>query len=343
MSAEKTIKRILISRTDSIGDVMLTLPLCGIIKSHDTNTELVFLGRTYTRPVIDCCGHISEFVDWSVLEKLDESEQVEFFRNLKLDIVIHVFPNKTIARVAKLAGINKRIGTTGRIYHWLYCNDLVLLSRRNSVLHEAQLNIRLAKNIIGNTNYEWNNLKDYYGFSAPEISDSAVSNLIDINKYNLILHPKSKGSAREWPLSKYKSLVESLPEDQYTIFISGTPEEGILLKDWLETLPTRVYNITGKLSLTGFISFISKADGLIAASTGPLHIAAALGRFALGLYPPIRPMDPLRWAPLGSNAHYLVLDKKCSACRDNPSECFCMKDLEVMDVIKKIQKNSTKA
>ena len=42
-----------------------------------------------------------------------------------------------------MARIAERIGTTNRIYHWRYCNELVRLSRRNSVYHEAQLNLRL--------------------------------------------------------------------------------------------------------------------------------------------------------------------------------------------------------
>lgn len=67
------------------------------------------------------------------------------------------------------------------------------------------------------------------------------------------------------------------------------------------------------MNLKQFISFIAAADGLIAASTGPLHIAAALGKVALGIYPPIKPMHPPgRWAPLGKNASYLVLEKKAA-------------------------------
>jgi ADP-heptose:LPS heptosyltransferase len=44
---------------------------------------------------------------------------------------------------------------------------------------------------------------------------------------------------------------------------------------------------------------------LVAASTGPLHIASAVGIHAIGLYPSKRPMHPGRWMPLGGNASYL--------------------------------------
>ena len=48
----KDLHKIIISRTDSIGDVMLTLPLCVWLKEKYPNTELVFLGRTYTESIV---------------------------------------------------------------------------------------------------------------------------------------------------------------------------------------------------------------------------------------------------------------------------------------------------
>ena len=75
------------------------------------------------------------------------------------------------------------------------------------------------------------------------------------------------------------------------------------------------------------ISFLNHADGLVAASTGPLHIAAALGKHALGIYPPIRPMHPGRWAPLGERAEFAVMDKSCSECRNISVQCYCMNEI----------------
>ena len=43
---------IIVSRTDSIGDVMLTLPMMGMLRGHYPKARLVFLGRTYTEPVL---------------------------------------------------------------------------------------------------------------------------------------------------------------------------------------------------------------------------------------------------------------------------------------------------
>jgi ADP-heptose:LPS heptosyltransferase len=74
------------------------------------------------------------------------------------------------------------------------------------------------------------------------------------------------------------------------------------------------------------MTFISKADGLVAASTGPLHLAAALGIPALGIYPPIRPMHPGRWAPVGPNARVFVKPEYCEDCR-RTGDCHCIREI----------------
>ncbi|MCB0778620.1 MAG: hypothetical protein KDC03_03595, partial [Flavobacteriales bacterium] len=71
------------------------------------------------------------------------------------------------------------------------------------------------------------------------------------------------------------------------------------------------------------IALIGASDALVAASTGPLHIAAASGKRAIGLFAPRRPIHPGRWAPLGPDAHALVHDPDCPTCASGrPCDCI---------------------
>ena len=54
---------IIISRTDSIGDVVLTLPVAGILKRNFPNLQIAFMGRSYTKPVIEACKYVDTFID----------------------------------------------------------------------------------------------------------------------------------------------------------------------------------------------------------------------------------------------------------------------------------------
>ena len=310
-----TYKNILISRTDSIGDVVLALPMAGVLKELFPDCNVIFLGRDYTKVIIDSCKYIDRFVSWDEIVKSGETEGLTQFKSLKADVIIHVFPRKSIADMAKKAGIPLRIGTTHRHYHWNTCNRLVGLSRRKSIHHEAQLNLKLLVSLGAKKKFDLSEIPKYYGLSKINPPAAKYKSLLSKEKFNLIIHPSSKGSAREWGMKNYQGLLDILPGNKFKVFISGTEEEGQMSRPFLMDKYPDVVDMTGKLSLPELIGFISEADGLLAASTGPLHLAAALGKYALGLYAPMRPIHPGRWAPLGENAAFIVKEKYCSKCR----------------------------
>jgi ADP-heptose:LPS heptosyltransferase len=136
-----SIKKIILSRIDSIGDVILTLPVAGALKEANPDIEIVFLGKKYTRDIVSTSVHIDSFLDWDEIREFSEPEQIRVLKTINADAIVHVFPVKEIAHLAKRANIPLRIGTTGRLYHISTCNKLLPVSRKKSDLHEAQLNL----------------------------------------------------------------------------------------------------------------------------------------------------------------------------------------------------------
>jgi heptosyltransferase III len=333
-------KRFIISRTDAIGDVVLTLPVAGIVKNEFHDCTVIFFGRTYTKPIIDACQHIDEFINYDDFAKLSSTGKKDFLKSIKADIIIHIFPRSDIALAAKSAGIKMRIGTTNRIYHWWTCNKLVKLSRRKSDLHEAQLNTKLLSPIGINADVTTAELANYSGLKKIKPLPGKFNKYFSTEKFNLILHPKSHISSREWSLDRFKELIYLLPSEKFNFLITGSEKEKELLRDWITTLPSHVNDCTGQMTLDELISFIDNSDGLVAASTGPLHIASALGKYAFGIYPPIRPLYPARWSPIGKNAHHFVMNKTCSDCKNSPHQCHCMNEISASQVAQKILKVS---
>lgn len=330
------IRNLIISRTDGLGDVILTLPLAGLMKKLHPGVKISFVGRSYTGPVIAACEHIDEFINWDEISKDTSRKQIEFFKSLQADAIVHVFPNKELARIAYLSKIPLRVGTSHRFHHWLYCNRLVHVGRKRSPLHETQLNARLLHPLGVEAPPSPGDLIPLMGLTRPAELNETFAHWIDPSRFNLILHPKSKGSAREWGLENFSELIRTLPRERYKIFISGSAEDGEALQGQIKAWGDDVTDITGKMPLAQFIAFLDKADGLVAASTGPLHIAAALGKVAVGLYAPMRPIHPGRWAPLGPRAGYLVLDKQCQKCRHD-NRCACIESIKPADVRLKLE------
>jgi ADP-heptose:LPS heptosyltransferase len=296
---------ILISRADAIGDVVLTLPMAGYLKELLPECKVSFLGRNYTEPVINTCNAVDDFISYDKIKALPEQEQQTYLKNKQIDVIVHVFPNKHIAALAKQAGIKLRIGTTNRFFHWFTCNKLVKLSRKKSDMHEAQLNLVLLNPLGLKDIQPLPAIIDHYRFDNTCHLNEALSKYISANKFNLIIHPKSHGSGMEWGLDNFAALIDLLPANKFNILITGSDKEKILLAPWILTLPKHVVDLTGKMSLAELISFIFKADGLIASGTGPLHVAAASGIYTLGLFPSLRPIHPGRWAPIGKKAEYI--------------------------------------
>lgn len=323
-------RRVVVSRTDNIGDVILTLPLVGYIKSRRPETEIYFIGKPYTKSVISHCSHIHGFLDRQ--ELLNNPEKLA---RLGADTILFVYPDRQLAQVAKAAGIRNRVATGHRWHSWLYCNYRVDFSRISSDQHESLLNFKLLAPFKIYWDLDLKEMATLYGLTP---GDRQQQDFIVPDRFNLILHPKSKGSAREWHLDHYLELARILPASKFQIFITGLKEEGDVIRREKPQLfeLAHVTDMTGKLTLDELISFIARADGLVACSTGVLHLAAALGKYALGLYSPMRPIHPGRWMPIGPLASHLVIDRNCSDCKQS-KECHCVNEITPQQVRHQIE------
>ncbi len=329
--------RIIISRTDSIGDVMLTLPMCVWLKNNIPNATLIFLGRGYTQAIVACFSVVDEFIDWKFIENLPTSQRSETLKELKADAIIHVFPNKDIAALAKKARIPMRIGTSHRSFHLLSCSHRLNFSRKNSALHESQLNFELLKP-LGLTAIpsmeEVMSMTSAFKVEQCALPDN-LAGLLEKNNKTVVLHPKSQGSALEWPLESYLKLANELVAKGYTVYFTGTEQEGDLFRSSLP-INDNIIDLTGKLSLKELIYFISQVKNLVACSTGPLHIAGFLGVRAIGLFSPRKPIHPGRWQPIGTNVRVLVFDPNCPICKRKKS-CQCIQEISVDRVLAEIE------
>lgn len=321
---------IVISRTDSIGDVMLTLPIAGLLKQRFPGVRIIFLGRRYTLPVLQCCVH----VDLAVAVEDISSDPIAVMRSWKADAIVHVFPSEQVARWAKQAGIPLRVGTSHRWWHWLTCNARVAFSRKKSDLHEAQLNVKLLAPLGITGTLDLSKLAMLTGF-VPNAPGPFVSSLLKSDRKCVVLHPHSKGSAVEWGLKNYAELMRAMDPDRWQVLVTGTQAEADRYRARLPLDLPHIADLGGKLTLPQLIEVIGASDALVAASTGPLHIAAASGIQAIGLFSSRRPIHPGRWAPIGVNAHALVSDPTCAVCAAGKA-CDCITRIppqRVMDLL----------
>ena len=294
--------RVLVCRTDNIGDVVLTLPLAGFLKQRHPGVNVDFLVRAYAAPVVRHC----RFVD-QVLTIEEQSDLQAMYSQGGYDTVIFAYPNRALAVAARRAAVANRVGTSHRFFHWFTCNRLAHFSRVRSTLHEAQLNFALLRPLGINHAPALSEIPPWYGLEAPQLD--AVTALRAQLPFNVIIHPKSNGNGREWPLMRWAELAQLLGQHAGVgLWLTGSAAEGELLAREAPALVAmaNVRNLCGRFDLSGLTALIGAADGLVASGTGPLHIAAAMGRPVLGLFPPEKPIDAARWGALGARARSLT-------------------------------------
>jgi heptosyltransferase III len=326
-------KTVLISRTDSIGDVVLTLPMCVWIKQMYPTAKIIFLGNTYTKPVIECLPQIDEIIEWAELEKMPETNKVDFLKSKKIDVCIHVFPKKKIAALVKKAKIETRVGTSHRAFHLLTCNIKLSFSRKKSDFHESQLNFELLKPFGIEVLPSLEEIASWMkAFKAKDVElPENIQNELAKPTKKVILHTKSQGSAMEWPIEKYGIVANDLLERGYSVIFTGTEKDGIYIRSFIPNHEDCL-DTTGKLTLDQLIKLISSCDILVACSTGPLHLAGVLGLQTIGLFSSKRPIHPGRWQAVGENVQIIVNDDNKEGSKIKPS----MNSIEQIESIRVI-------
>ncbi len=326
--------RILISRIDNIGDVLFSFPLATLLKLHYPDSQIFYLARPYVRAIVELCPDVAGFIDSDMLLQQPLPQAAAQLSDYKFDVFINADATRLTARLAKAAGIKLRIGTSHRWYHWWYCNRLVHFSRARSGLHEAELNLKLFR---GLNKQDCQQVSLIPKLTAPAPLPAHLADYIDPQRFNLIIHPGSNGNGKEWPVAFYCELIARLPPAEFNVLLTGTQQERERFQAaLLEPCAARVTDVMGKMNLTELLSFIAAADGLLASGTGPLHLAAALGRYALGLFPDYPTSGVVRWHPQGKHAHYLFAPQACTpACQGGA--CTCMHSISVDAVLQQLQ------
>lgn len=329
----RRVKHILISRTDNIGDVLLSLPMAYFLKQQFPEVKITYLVRDYTADLVRLRPEVDGIISWDQLSALPIKKATAFLKDQSIDCVIHVYTKSIISNLMRKAKIKYRIGTSRRIHHWWNCNRLVRFTRAKSDDHEAVLNLKLLKAFGIKIDCSADDLRDIVQLKTTDALSPRLHAFFNPEKFNLIIHPFTNGHTREWPVSHFNALIHQLPKDKFHILVTGSSNEAEKIKQRIKAACPSVVNLAGQCSLAELSQVIAHADGLVANSTGPLHMAAAFGIHALGLFPASAGVDPARWGPIGPKAEYLKADPNCQLPRcKSHDDCFCMESITVDQV-----------
>ena len=137
-------EKILIVRPDRIGDLVLTLPIARVLKSHYPKLEIHFLVSNYNAAVLRYADYVDGFTLLSdqTGRPRTAGELAGILEDQSYDLAIMAKPGWLSAFACFLADIPVRLGTSRRFYSFFY-NERVNIMRRYSNMHEIDLNLML--------------------------------------------------------------------------------------------------------------------------------------------------------------------------------------------------------
>ena len=308
---KKKVQRLLIARTDAIGDLVLTIPLAGWLKQTAPEIEVTFLVRSYSAPVARCAVSVDAVLIWNP----DEPPALTGF-----DAIVLAFPDPAVARAAHRAHVPIRIGTGRRLASFRFLTHRVWQSRKSSGRHETWHGLELLYRLHLGTGWfkpglhvpqdpqEWAAACQWQVRSWEETQQKieGASEWLQSGKPSVIFHPGSKGSANNWSIDRYEEAARWFLDRGCRVLLTGTAHEASSMGSLRSLKHQDFVDTTGQLELEQLMSLIHASKGLLASSTGPLHLAATLGTPCVGLYGNEAPVWPERWHPVGAKARWLV-------------------------------------
>ncbi len=322
-------KNILITRTDRIGDVVLSLPVAYAIKAAHPECHVTFLVATAVAPIVQMCPWVDDCL--TLGPESDAAGIVHRLRQRRFDAAVCLYPRPHIASWLKQAGIPVRVGTSRRWYSYRFSRR-VSLHRAGSGRHERDLNLQLLRGL---------------GIDRPAVSDPLCvppQNAIDAACIILkeagieadsyaVVHPGSGGSARNWRPERYTEVCRMLTESGVAVLVTGSQPEVILADKVNGAMRNGIASIAGRTDLPVLAAILQRASVFFGPSTGPMHLAAAVGTPVVALFGPVRTTEPARWGPLGQGHTVFVPPVLLCRCRvDSCRQGDCMDMIGVNQV-----------
>ena len=301
-------RRVLIIKPSAIGDVVHALPVLNLIRRGWPGAHVSWLVSPACAGLLDRHPQLDEVIRFerrrfgrAWRSPSAAAELAAFHRDLHgrgFDLVVDLQGLFRSGWLSFSTGAAVRVGTTAdREFSGLFATRRVPVDRRTQQATDRYLAVAESLG-LGRSPVE-------YVFPTDDADRAHVAALLPDARPYAVLVPTTNWPTKQWPLERYAGLVRPL-RDRFGLsaVVAGGPEAAEL------DVPGAT-NLAGRTTLRQLVALLERASLVIAPDTGPMHIAAALGRPLVTVY---GPTDPARTGPHGRPDTVLRLDLPCAPC-----------------------------
>lgn len=246
------------------------------------------------------------------IEKVSYRAVKEICLKNHYDLGIAVYPTFSVALGLYIGRVKYRLGTAYRWYSFLF-NIRNHQHRKDSIKHESAYNLDLLSELNLICHKE---LAVEIQVKSEHVS-SALGKLFDagikLDESFIVIHIPSLSSAKVWSDKNFTELLRMIllnVNNCYNVILTGTTGDDDQVKQVMASIPEnkRIFGVFN-LNLKELAAVLQQAKLFIGNSTGPIHIAAAVGTFVVGLYSPVKVESQVRWGPLNEKKKIFVPPK----------------------------------
>ena len=272
--------RFLLSRTDALGDVVVSLPVMERIHARMPTAEVHWLVQPYTAPLLTGMAGVA-----GIHARAGEAELAGLMERMAFDAVLNLgHRDRAVISAAKAAGVPIRVARSRGRQIW-EATHVLWRGRFRSGRHEAQNLLDFLKP------WGWDG-----GWPAPpsipltaaEVA-AGEADLAHLPRPRLAVATRSSGSSAFPTPAWWDRALEVLRAGGWNPVVLSPPEASSL----------------AATDLRGLMGRIRACDAFLGPSTGPTQLAAALGVPLLALMGLSPNRGPSRWAPMGARVQVL--------------------------------------
>jgi len=300
--------RVLIVRLSALGDVLFALETVAALAHARPDVRIEFLVEDRFAALLQDHPQLAAVHVYPRRQKLRIAASLWRLRNQRFDAVLDLHGILKSALHVVAARSPRKIGCgppAAREGSELCYGEVVAAPR--PLPHRAEIGYVLLRHL---------------GIAAPPtpprllVQTPPPELLAGLPRPLVLLHPGTSSFAtfKRWPVERFAQLAERLRARQLGVAVSFGPGERELADAVLAAVPD-ARAVDGKvLGLRGLAGVLAAVDVAVAADTGPLHIAAAVGTPCVALF---GPKDPDRYGPRahGTVRHEILFhDVPCRPC-----------------------------
>lgn len=336
------IKKILIIRTDRIGDVICSLPTVRALKENFPESLICFLTTSYTEDLVSENKDIDEIIVYE--RKASISQKIDFIKRLKkykFDLAIVLSPYFESALFGYLSGAKFRIGYPLNGSGFLLTTKINIKSRYK---HEIESCLDVVRAIGVDTQDKQPRLSISQG-AEKYAEDFFAMHKISFSDLVIGIHSGGYEKHTRWIPEGYAKVADILiREYRAKVILLGSRLDKEILDKIIKLMSQRPILTDFDISLQRLAGIIKRCNIFLGNNSGPMHIAVAVGTPVVAIFGAIHPLDSEnKWAPYGEE--HIIVRKQMDCIDCHPGYCRdlkCIKMITIEDVLATIKEQIKK-